>query len=85
MPDLQRQFIGAVAESAQLREPPDLDTQLQLYALYKQGTCGDAGGERPEVGDLIARAKYDAWARIAGLSREKAMQQYIEFVFLLKE
>ena len=85
MPDLQQQFVDAVRKSAQLRELPDFDTQLKLYALYKQGTSGDAGAERPEVDDLIARAKYDAWSRIAGISKEKAMQQYVDFVFLLKD
>jgi len=58
---------------------------LKLYALYKQGTSGDAGDARPGVGDLIGRAKYDAWSRIAGTSKEQAMQQYVDLIDSLKE
>ena len=85
MQNLQQQFVDAVRKSAQLRELPDLNTQLKLYALYKQGTSGDVCGERPEADDLKARAKFDAWSRIAGTSNEKAMQQYVDFVFLLMD
>lgn len=85
MSDLQKQFENAVAESKNLSERPDNSTLLQLYALYKQGTSGDAGGERPGLGDLIGRAKYDAWAKIAGTSKEQAMQQYVDLIEALKD
>ena len=73
MSDLQKQFEDAVAESKKLTQRPDNGTLLKLYALYKQATSGDAGGERPGFGDLIGRAKYDAWAAMAGISGEQAM------------
>jgi len=85
MSDLQKQFDDAVAESKKLSQRPDNITLLKLYALYKQGTSGDAGGERPGFGDLIARAKYDAWAGIAGTPKEEAMQQYVDLVDSLKD
>ena len=85
MSNLQEQFENAVAESKNLSERPDNSTLLQLYALYKQGTSGDAGGERPGLGDLIGRAKYDAWAKIAGTSKEQAMQQYVDLIEALKD
>lgn len=85
MSDLQKQFENAVAESKNLSERPDNSTLLQLYALYKQGTSGDAGGERPGLGDLVGRAKYDAWAKIAGTSKEQAMQQYVDLIEALKD
>ena len=85
MSDLQQQFDAAVAQSKTLSERPDNNTLLQLYALYKQGTSGDASGERPGMTDFIARAKYDAWAAIAGTSREQAMQQYVDLVNSLSE
>ncbi len=85
MSDLQKQFEDAVAESKKLTQRPDNGTLLKLYALYKQATSGDAGGERPGFGDLIGRAKYDAWAAMAGISGEQAMQEYVDLVDSLKD
>ena len=85
MSDLQKQFDDAVAASRQLPRRPDNNTLLKLYALYKQGTSGDAGGARPGVGDLVGRAKYDAWSGIAGTSREQAMRQYVDLIDSLKD
>ena len=85
MSDLQKQFDDAVAASRMLPQRPDNNTLLKLYALYKQGTSGDAGAERPGIGDLIGRAKFDAWSGIAGTSREQAMQQYADLIDSLQD
>jgi diazepam-binding inhibitor (GABA receptor modulating acyl-CoA-binding protein) len=85
MSDQQERFDAAVAESKHLPERPDNNTLLKLYALFKQGTSGDAAGERPAVTDFIARAKYDAWAAIAGTSREDAMRKYVDLIDSLKD
>ena len=85
MSELQNQFDAAVAESKKLPERPDNNTLLKLYALYKQGASGDAVGERPGMGDLIGRAKYDAWSGIAGTSKEEAMRQYVDLIDSLKD
>ena len=63
--------IGEAFEQAQvdvkeLAKRPSDDVLLRLYALYKQGTHGDAGDKRPGVFDLVGRAKYDAWKALAG-------------------
>lgn len=84
MSDLQARFEAAVAGSKTLSERPDNDTLLDLYALYKQATVGDADGKRPGFADLIGRAKYDAWAAIKGASREEAMQRYVALIDSLK-
>ena len=84
MADLQTDFEAAVAASKTLGERPDNQTLLQLYALYKQATAGDVGGKRPGFGDMVGRAKYDAWAAIKGTGREDAMQRYIALVASLK-
>ena len=44
MSDLQQRFEAAVAQSKTLPERPDNATLLEIYALYKQGTSGDARG-----------------------------------------
>ena len=85
MSDLQEQFDAAVAQSKRLPERPDNNTLLKLYALYKQGTSGEAEGARPGLGELIGRAKYDAWAAIAGTSKEEAMRQYVDLIDALKD
>ncbi len=85
MSDLQEKFEAAVAASKNLPERPDNNTLLKLYALYKQGTSGDAAGERPGMTDFIGRAKYDAWSALAGTSREEAMRQYVDLFDTLKD
>ncbi len=84
MADLQVSFEAAVAASKSLSERPDNQTLLQLYALYKQGTAGDAEGKRPGFGDMVGRAKFDAWAAIKGTGKDAAMQRYIDLIESLK-
>lgn len=84
MSDLQALFQQAVQDSKQLASKPDNDTLLKLYALYKQATKGDASGKRPGRFDMVGRAKYDAWAKVKGMSIDEAMQAYVDLVNGLK-
>jgi len=84
MSDLSKKFETASQEVKQLPERPDNETLLKLYSLYKQGHEGDVNGDRPGFSDFKGRAKYDAWAKLKGTSREKAMQDYIGLVEKLK-
>jgi acyl-CoA-binding protein len=81
---LQERFSQAQLDSKNLSERPDNPTLLKIYALYKQGSSGDAAGERPGMTDFVARAKYDAWAALKGTAQEDAMQQYIDLIEELK-
>lgn len=78
--DLKARFEAAVANSKNLSERPDNATLLQIYALYKQATVGDNAEKKPGFGDMVGRAKWDAWAKLKGTSAEDAMQQYIELI-----
>lgn len=80
MADLQEQFQAAAAAAQTLKSRPDNDTLLDLYALYKQATQGDVQGKRPGMFDMVNRAKFDAWGKVKGLSREQAMERYIGVV-----
>jgi diazepam-binding inhibitor (GABA receptor modulating acyl-CoA-binding protein) len=80
MADLQAAFTSAVANSKSLSERPDNATLLKLYALYKQATAGDNGETKPGFGDMIGRAKWDAWHGLKGTSRDDAMQRYVELI-----
>lgn len=45
-----------------------------------QATVGDVTGDRPGMLSFEARAKYDAWAKLAGMSKAEAMQAYIDLM-----
>jgi diazepam-binding inhibitor (GABA receptor modulator, acyl-CoA-binding protein) len=81
---LQNQFDQALADSKNLPERPDNMTLLKIYALFKQASAGDVEGDRPGFTDMIGRAKYDAWSALKGISKDDAMQQYIDLIEKLK-
>ena len=80
MADLKKQFEVAAANSKNLTERPDNATLLKIYALYKQGSTGDNTDKKPGFGDMVGRAKWDAWNSFKGASQDDAMQQYIDLV-----
>jgi len=77
--DLKSRFQEAAIRAKELGDQPN-DTLLELYALYKQATSGDASGKRPGMFDPVGRAKFDAWSGRAGMSSEEAMEAYVELV-----
>lgn len=82
---LQELFLEAVANSKTLSEKPDNETLLKLYSLYKQATEGDNKEEgSANMFDFVAKFKHEAWAKLQGISKEDAMQQYINLVQQLK-
>jgi acyl-CoA-binding protein len=80
MSDLKSRFDAAVAQSKNLSERPDNATLLKIYGLYKQGTVGDNTEKKPGFGDMVGRAKWDAWNGLKGTSSDDAMQQYIDLI-----
>ena len=80
MADLKSRFDAAVANSKNLSERPDNATLLKIYALYKQATTGDNTEKKPGFGDMVGRAKWDAWNGLKGTSADDAMQQYIDLI-----
>ena len=80
MSHLNAAFEQAVADSKNLSERPDNATLLKLYAFYKQGGTGDNLDKKPGFGDMVARAKWDAWSKLKGTSQQAAMQQYIDLI-----
>ena len=80
MSDLAAKFEDAQTRVKQLSKSPSNDDLLQLYALYKQATAGDVSGSRPGMLDLKGRAKYDAWTKTKGTSKDSAMEKYVALV-----
>lgn len=78
-------FEQAVANSKTLAEKPDNDTLLKMYSLFKQATEGDNNESGPaNAFDFVAKFKHEAWAKLKGITKEEAMQQYINLVTQLK-
>ena len=84
MADIKAAFEKAVADSKTLAEKPDNMTLLKIYSLYKQASAGDVEGKRPGFTDMVARAKFDAWAALKGKTADEAMQEYVDLIESLK-
>ena len=80
MADLNAAFEAAVANSKKLSERPDNTTLLKIYGLYKQASSGDNTEKKPGFGDMVGRAKWDAWNELKGTSSDDAKQQYIDLI-----
>ena len=80
MADLKAAFESAVANSKNLIERPDNASLLKIYGLYKQATVGDNTDTKPGFGDMVGRAKWDAWNGLKGTAGDAAMQQYVDLI-----
>jgi diazepam-binding inhibitor (GABA receptor modulating acyl-CoA-binding protein) len=78
--DLKAKFEAATVAAKKTKKKPDNSTLLKLYSYYKQATEGDAKGDRPGGFDFVGAAKYDAWVKLKGSSKDEAMQNYIKQV-----
>ncbi|KAL0481799.1 acyl-CoA-binding protein [Acrasis kona] len=56
------------------------EEKLSFYKYYKQATEGDVKGSQPYSIQFEARAKWDAWKSVEGLSADEAKQKYIDLV-----
>ena len=79
MSDLAQRFTEAQAKIKPVTGLSN-DKMLDLYALYKQATSGDVNGSRPGMLDVRGRAKFDAWAKKKGMTKDAAMQAYVDLV-----
>jgi acyl-CoA-binding protein len=78
--DLNAKFEAATVAAKQTKKRPDNAALLKLYSYYKQATTGDVKGDRPGGFDFVGGAKHDAWAKLKGMSKDDAMQNYIKQV-----
>lgn len=73
-------FESSVIRSKELSERPSNEDLLSMYGLYKQATVGDNNEERPGGFDFKAVAKYEAWLKHKGKSKEEARNGYIALI-----
>ncbi|XP_055494560.1 acyl-CoA-binding protein [Leucoraja erinacea] len=81
----QAEFEKAADDIKHLKTKPSDENMLILYSLYKQATVGDVNTARPGITDFKGKAKWDAWEKQKGTSKEDAMKKYINKVQELKE
>jgi diazepam-binding inhibitor (GABA receptor modulator, acyl-CoA-binding protein) len=85
MADLQERFENAQADVKTLSRKPSNDELLALYSLFKQATAGEASdAKKPGRFDLVGKAKYGAWSKLAGMSADDAKLRYAETVDRLR-
>lgn len=80
MADKVKIFHNATVRVKSFRATPPDSTLLDLYALYKQSTVGDINIFEPMFWDIKGKAKWDAWNKRKGMTKEQAMDQYIGLV-----
>ncbi len=76
----EEKFEAAKQKVLTLKEKPSNEVMLNLYGLNKQATIGNLNVEPPKMFDFIAAAKYNVWKSKLGMSKEDAMNKYIELV-----
>lgn len=77
---LTESFADAQVRVKGLSRSPSNEQLLELYSLFKQATAGDATGSRPGMLDIKGRAKFDAWSKRKGTSKDQAMTAYVALV-----
>ena len=80
MSDLKKQFEKATKDVTKAKSDPGNDMKLRLFAHFKQASDGDVAGDKPGFTDFVGRAKYDAWAKLKGMSKDDAMTAYVKLV-----
>ena len=53
------------------------EDKLQLYKYYKQYVIGDCNIPKPSIFSIRDRAKYNSWNSVKGLSKNDAIELYI--------
>ena len=51
-----------------------------VLSFVTTGSGGDNTDKKPGFGDMVGRAKWDAWNGLKGTSQDDAMQQYIDLI-----
>ena len=73
----QQEFDTAAESVKKLKTQPGNDDLLLLYSLYKQTTVGDVNTARPGMLAMKEKAKWDAWEKQKGVSKDDAQKKYI--------
>lgn len=67
---------AAIKASANEKIKMTDDELLQLYSLFKQATVGDNNTNKPGMLDFKGKAKWEAWNKVKGKSKEESQVEY---------
>ena len=68
-----------------LSEKCNNDELISVYKYYKQAKFGDINIKKPFIFNLKENTKWEAWNSVKGLSKEEAMNEYINLSINLYE
>ena len=79
MTDLLAKFESSVNQvtNGTPKKKSSQELKLEFYALFKQATEGDVSTSKPSIFDMVAFAKWNAWNKLKGQSKEQAMEAYV--------
>ncbi|CAF0723062.1 unnamed protein product [Didymodactylos carnosus] len=78
--NMSAEFNKAAEDVKKLSKAPSNEEKLQLYGWFKQVNVGDVNTSKPGAFDFEGKAKWDAWNKNKGMSKQEAEQNYIELV-----
>lgn len=78
-------FSNAVKVIKEFKQQPTNEEKLTLYQYYKQATVGDIDIPQPGYLEFTAKAKWDAWNSVKGMTCENAKIMYIKTVSMLTD
>lgn len=73
-------FLKATIDVKNITITPDNTILLKLYGYYKQSNEGDNKTRCPSLFNFKENAKWNAWSKLKGTSKETAMVKYIKLV-----
>ena len=66
--------------ATKLSSPPNNEEKLLLYGLYKQTLIGNINIDKPSFYMLEAKAKWNAWKKQEGKTKDLAEKEYRKLV-----
>ncbi|KAJ0170302.1 hypothetical protein K1T71_014230 [Dendrolimus kikuchii] len=57
---------------------PSNELMLRFYSYYKQATEGPCDKAKPGFWDVVNRAKWESWNKLGNMTRDEAMQAYVD-------
>ncbi|PIK61998.1 putative acyl-CoA-binding domain-containing protein 6-like [Apostichopus japonicus] len=76
--ELEESFYKAAEHLKSLVDQLPKENLLFFYAHFKQAKNGQCSTKRPGMFDFQGRQKWDAWSKLGGMSRDEAMEKYVE-------
>ena len=80
---VEQEFKAALNYIKDSSNPPldsNNEQKLDFYALFKQATDGAPKGSAPSRLKVVERAKFMAWKAREKLTKDQAMQEYVNLL-----